>query len=120
MRNIGTGLVFTLLGLLTACSVWPVNQDPAGMEYRREANEIIFALQSYHHDKGAFPATLTVLAPSYMPEVPHVPALNYNPLDGSLQYAYIPSWPQLRPVHCTTIGNSTDWRCAERLVDQPM
>jgi len=118
MRHTYAGLI--ALAILSACSVWPVNQDPAGMEYRREANQIIFALQTYHHDNGAFPSTLAMLTPGYLAELPHVPALNYRVVDGSLEYAYIPSWPQLRPVRCISIGNTTDWRCAERLIDKPM
>jgi len=101
--------------LLAGCTVWPVNQDPAGMEYRREANQVLDALQRYRADKGAFPASLDALTPSYIPELPHVPALNYHRGDGSLDYAYIPSWPQLRPVRCFSNGDATEWRCAEQL-----
>ena len=113
-------LSLAALGLLGSCSVWPVNQDPAGMEYRREANQIIDALQDYRRDKGNFPPTLAMLTPSYLPQLPHVPALTYRPSDCSLRYAYIPSWPQLRPVRCASIGNRTEWRCAEHIIDQPM
>jgi hypothetical protein len=103
------------LGLLAGCSVWPVNQDPAGMEYRREANQVLDALQSYRHDTGQFPADLAALTPRYIAELPHVPALQYHTSDGSLDYAYIPSWPQLRPVRCFSEGSTTVWRCAENL-----
>src|ERR1041385_4932451 len=93
------------LGILSGCSVWPVNQDPAGMEYRRQANEIISALQMFRAVKGTFPARLTELMPGYLISVPEIPDLRYNPADGSLNYNYIPSWPQLRPVRCASIGN---------------
>ncbi|HEY4113698.1 MAG TPA: hypothetical protein VGM17_06500 [Rhizomicrobium sp.] len=109
-----------VLGVLAGCTVWPVNQDPAGMEYRREANQVIDAVQSYRHDAGQFPADLGALTPRYIAELPHVPALRYHAADGSLDYAYIPSWPQLRPVRCFSEGNTTVWRCAEHLTDQPM
>jgi hypothetical protein len=101
---------------LGACSVWPVNQDPAGMDYRREGNAIILALQSYHERKGVFPADLGALAPGYLSEMPTKPHFDYDPRDGSLAYRYTPSWPQLRPVRCNSVGNTTNWRCAEHLI----
>jgi hypothetical protein len=114
--------VFALfaLGLLSSCSVWDVNQDPAGMNYRRSANEIIMALQNYRRDKGEFPVTLGMLAPGYMPSLPEVPDVRYEPRDGSLRYAYTPSWPQLRPVRCVSEGNTTVWRCTEHILDKPL
>lgn len=112
------GLFAVLLAgaCLGACSVWPVNQDPKGMDYRREANRVIIALQSYHRDRGTFPADLNGLVPAYLPALPDEPTLNYRSSDGSIAFHYIPSWPQLRPVWCNSVGNSTDWRCAEHLI----
>ncbi len=52
---------------VSACTVWPVGQDPYGMNLRREANRTIMALQSYHHDHGAFPTSLASLTPQYLP-----------------------------------------------------
>ena len=101
---------------LGACSVWPVNQDPKGMDYRREANQVIMALQSYHQQKGTFPSGLEALVPGYLPEIPSEPTFQYDPRDGSLAFRYIPSWPQLRPVRCNSVGNTTNWRCAEHLI----
>jgi hypothetical protein len=49
-----------------------------------------------------------------------VPNITYEPRTGSLQYAYTPSWPQLRPVHCASEGNTTAWHCAEHLIDKPL
>src|SRR5437868_13078681 len=103
------------LGLLSGCTIWPVNQDPAGMEYRREANRVIDALQDYRHATGQFPATLGMLTPQYIASLPDIPSLRYSPADGSLRYAYTPSSPQLRPVRCASAGNNTVWRCAEHL-----
>lgn len=107
--------LIVLASLLASCSVWPVNQDPAGMEYRRQANRVLEALQTYRRDAGQFPANLAALTPKYIAELPHVPSLTYHAGDGSLDYAYIPSWPQLRPVRCFSEGNTTVWRCAENL-----
>ena len=118
MRRAFAGAV--TLGLLSGCTIWPVNQDPAGMGYRREANQIIEALQDYRRATGQFPPTLGMLTPQYMASLPQIPDIRYNPADGSLGYAYIPSWPQLRPVRCASEGNTTVWRCAEHLIDQPM
>jgi len=103
-------------GILAACSVWPVNQDPDGMDYRREGNEILMALQSYRAQKGAFPTDLAALVPGYLPELPGRPKFEYNAQDGSLAYRYTPTWPQLRPVVCNSVGNTTNWRCAEHLI----
>lgn len=117
-----TSRVAVLAGLawLCGCSVWPVNQDPAGMNYRRDANQIIAALQSYDRDKGAFPPSLAALTPTYLSVVPDVPGLQYHVADGSLDYDYIPSWPQLRPVHCESVGNTTDWKCDEHPATRPL
>ena len=113
-------LLLLLPALLGGCTVWPVNQDPAGMDYRRAANQIIDALQDYHRAKGEFPPTLGMLTPSYIPALPQVPDIRYSPADGSLRYAYTPSWPQLRPVRCASEGNTTVWVCSEHMIDQPM
>ncbi len=106
--------------LLGGCTIWQVNQDPAGMNYRRDANRIIWALQNYRRENGAFPVTLGMLTPKYLPSLPEVPDISYEPRTGTLRYAYIPSWPQLRPVRCASEGNTTVWRCAEHLIDRPM
>ena len=90
------------------------------MGYRRDANQIIDALQDYHRATGQFPPTLGRLAPQYLASLPDIPDLRYSPADGSLRYAYIPSWPQLRPVRCASVGNTTNWRCAEHIIDKPM
>jgi hypothetical protein len=102
--------------MLAGCSVWPVDQDPKGMNYRRDADRVIGALQTYRHDHGAFPASLAQLAPAYIPALPGEPTLMYQSSDGSLAYHYIPSWPQLRPVWCASVGNTTNWRCEEHLL----
>ena len=111
-----TVMVALACAVLCACAVWPVNQDPAGMNYRRDANRVIMALQDYRHDKGSFPRDLGGLVPNYLAGVPESPRLQYNPQDGSLAFHYIPSWPQLRPVWCNSVGNTTNWRCAEHLI----
>lgn len=112
--------VVIAFALASGCSIWPVNQDPAGMNYRREANQVINALQDFHKAKGAFPARLSMLTPGYLPNLPDIPDLRYQAADGSLTYFYIPSWPQLRPVRCASEGNTTIWRCAEALSNRPM
>lgn len=99
--------------LLAGCSVYPVAQDPDGLALRRNANQVMMALQSWHRDKGNFPANLSDLVPSYLPELPDGPTLHYQQADGSLSFRYIPTWPQLRPVWCSSVGNTTDWRCEE-------
>ncbi len=102
--------------LLAGCSVWPVNQDPQGMEHRRDLNAVLLALQNYHRDHAAFPAALADLAPNYIAALPNAPYLTYHAADGSLEYHYTPSWPQLRPVWCASVGNSTEWRCEEHIL----
>lgn len=106
--------------LLASCSVWDVNQDPAGMNYRRDANTVIWALQNYRRDNGGFPPTLAMLTPKYLAALPDIPDVRYSPANGSLRYGYVPSWPQLRPVRCASDGNTTTWRCAEHIIDKPL
>ena len=113
LRRIAIAFALTIL---SACSVWPVGQDPYGMDIRRNANEVIMALQVYHRDTGSFPARLPGLVPKYLPSLPDRPTLEYHWGDGSLAFRYTPSWPQLRPVWCNSVGNTTNWRCAEHLL----
>ena len=86
------------------------------MGYRRDADRVIEALQNYRRDKGAFPPALAALTPSYLPAIPETPRLDYHAYDGSLAYRYTPSWPQLRPVWCQSVGDTTEWRCKEHLL----
>jgi len=87
------------------------------MGYRRNADRVIDALQAYHHDKGGFPSSLNGLVPAYIPALPDEPVLKYGAYDGSVSYRYTPSWPQLRPVWCASVGNTTEWRCAEHVLE---
>ena len=98
---------------LSACSVWPVAQDPDGLMLRRNANQVLMALQAWHHDRGGYPGRLSELVPAYLSGIPDSPVLHYQPADGSLSFRYIPTWPQLRPVWCSSVGDTTDWRCEE-------
>jgi hypothetical protein len=101
---------------LGGCSVWPVNQDPDGMAYRRNANQVVEAIQAYKQDKGVWPSSLAALTPAYIPALPDEPHLEYHPYDGSVLYHFIPQWPQLRPVYCQSVGATTEWRCKEKLI----
>lgn len=109
-------LLAIVVTFVCACTVWPVGQDPYGMDLRRDANRTLMALQAYRHDTGAYPQSLAQLTPKYLPEPATVPGLAYEPADGSLAYRYTPSWPQLRPVWCHSVGNHTDWNCEEHLL----
>jgi hypothetical protein len=102
--------------VLSACSVWPVNQDLKGMDYRRNANTVIEALQSYHQSHGSFPAALSELSPTYIATLPEEPDLMYHAASGALEYHYVPSWPQLRPVWCVSVGDTTEWKCQEHIL----
>jgi hypothetical protein len=102
---------------LAGCSIWPVDNDPKGMNYRRDADRVIAALQTYYHDKGTFPASLNGLVPAYMSALPDEPLLQYEPATGALSYRYTPSFPQLRPVWCQSVGDTTEWRCAEHITE---
>jgi len=107
---------FPILALaiaLAGCSVYPVAQDPDGMALRRNANAVLMALQSWHRDRSNFPTQLSELVPSYLPRLPDSPTLRYRQADGSLFFRYVPTWPQLRPVWCSSVGDTTNWRCEE-------
>ena len=86
------------------------------MNYRRDADRVIAALQNYHHDKGTFPPSLNGLVPGYIAALPDAPVLAYRAYDGSLSYRYTPSWPQLRPVWCASVADTTNWTCAEHVL----
>ena len=103
------------LALLAACSVWPIGQDPYSLNTRRDANRVVMAIQSYRKTNGAFPPSLNALIPAYLPALPGGPKLEYNPADGSISYHYIPSWPQLRWTWCSSVGDTTEWKCEEKL-----
>jgi hypothetical protein len=105
-----------ILAALSACTVWPVGEDPYSLKTRRAANAVLEAIQNYHQQKGAFPTSLGALVPNYLPSLPEGPVLQYNSGDGSLAYHYIPSWPQLHWVWCSSVGNTTNWRCAEKMI----
>lgn len=77
---------------------------------------MLLALQAWHHDKGGYPGQLTQLVPTYLPGLPETPVLRYRASDGSLSFRYIPTWPQLRPVWCSSIGDTTNWRCQEHMI----
>ncbi len=113
LRNL---VIAALFAGLAGCTVWPIGQDPYGMDQRRAANTVIDALQTYRRDKGTFPGNLDMLVPAYLPAIPSFTALKYEPYDGSIGYHYIPSWPQLRTVWCNSVGNTTNWRCEEHLL----
>jgi hypothetical protein len=108
--------VILLCCVIAACSVYPVAQDADGMSLRRNANEVLMALQAWHRDKGGFPQNLAQLVPGYLPTLPNSPPLRYRAADGSLSFRYIPTWPQLRPVWCDSVGDTTNWRCEEHLL----
>jgi hypothetical protein len=108
-------ILFGVLAALSACSVWPVGEDPYSLKTRRDANVVLQAIQSYHHQKGAFPPSLGALVPAYLPSLPEGPALQYNSNDGSLAYHYIPSWPQLQWTWCNSVGDTTEWRCTIKM-----
>ena len=114
MRMLRSLVLLASLAVLSACTVWLVGEDPYSLKTRRSANVVLDAIQTYHQQKGAFPADLQTLVPAYLPSLPEGPALQYNSNDGSLAYHYIPSWPQLHWVWCSSVGDTTNWRCSEK------
>jgi hypothetical protein len=115
MRMLRNLILLASLAELSACTVWPVGEDPYSLKTRRNANFVLEAIQTYHQQKGAFPPNLDALVPAYLPSLPEGPALQYNSNDGSLAYHYIPSWPQLQWVWCNSVGDTTNWRCEKKM-----
>jgi hypothetical protein len=107
--------VLTLLALLPACTVWPLGEDPYSLNVRRDANRVMVAIQTYHQQNRSFPPGLGALVPAYLTSLPDGPTLHYNASDGSIAYHYIPSWPQLQWVWCSSVGDTTDWRCEKKM-----
>lgn len=86
------------------------------MDYRRNANTVIEALQNYRKAHNTFPNALSELTPTYIAALPDEPDLTYHSSSGSLEYRYTPSWPQLRPVVCESVGDTTEWKCQEHIL----
>jgi hypothetical protein len=116
MRMLRSLTLLGVLAALSACTVWPVGEDPYSLKTRRAANTVLEAIQTYHQQRGAFPSSLSVLVPAYLPALPEGPALQYNSHDGSLAYHYIPSWPQLQWTWCNSVGDTTEWRCTKKMI----
>jgi hypothetical protein len=116
MKTLSRCVLAAALFALGGCTVWPVNQDPKGMNLRRDANRVVEAIQTYHHDKGTWPASLAALTPTYISALPAEPQMEYHAYDGSVLYHFIPQWPQLRPVYCQSVGATTEWRCKEKVI----
>ena len=116
MKTISRCALAVALLTLGGCTVWPVNQDPDGMKYRREANQVVEAIQAYKDAKGIWPSSLSALTPGYIPALPDEPRMEYHAYDGSVLYHFIPQWPQLRPVYCQSVGATTEWRCREKVI----
>lgn len=113
LRGFGS---LVLLMVLAACTVWPVGQDPYSLNTRRDANRVLIAIQNYHQTRNTFPPSLNALVPAYIRALPDGPTLQYNPYDGSISYHYIPSWPQLHRTYCSSVGDTTNWKCDERIL----
>jgi hypothetical protein len=113
IRRVASALL--LLSLLSACTVWPVGEDPYSLNTRRDANRVVEAIQTYHQKTGTYPPSLRALVPNYLAGLPDGPTLQYNHYDGSISYHYIPSWPQLHWTWCTSMGDTTVWRCVEKI-----
>jgi hypothetical protein len=114
LRN-ALGIPF-VCAALAACAVYPVGQDADGLNLRRDANRVMMAIEQWNHDKRTYPQTLSELVPRYLPSLPSAPKLIYHARDGSLSFRYVPTWPQLRPVWCNSVGDTTNWVCAEHLL----
>lgn len=118
MRIAGSISLFAVVTscLLSACAVYPVGQDADGLDLRRDANRVMMAIEDWHRTRGAYPHALNELVPHYLQALPKEPVLHYRPADGSLAFRYVPSWPQLRPVWCSSVGDTTNWICSEHLL----
>ena len=114
IRRVASALL--ILSLVSACTVWPVGEDPYSLNTRRDANRVVEAIQNYRLKTGTYPPSLHALVPYYLAALPDGPTLQYNPSDGSISYHYIPSWPQLHWTWCTSRGATTNWRCQERII----
>ena len=101
---------------VSACAVYPIGQDADGLQLRRGANRVMMAIEDWHREKGTFPQNLGELVPQFLPAIPREPRLRYHPADGSLAFRYVPTWPQLRPVWCSSVGATTNWVCSEHLL----
>ena len=115
MRMVRSVILLGVFAALTACTVWPVGEDPYSLKARCDANQVLEAIQTYHQQKGAFPSDLQTLVPAYLPSLPDGPTLQYNSNDGSLAYHYVPSWPQLQWTWCNSVGDMTEWRCEKKM-----
>lgn len=105
-------LLLFITALLQSCAIWEVGEDPAGKNYRAEAELIDNALIKYKNDTGVLPIRLKELIPSYLGKLPSVAEKGfYSAKEGSLTYTYSPSWPQSGKISCGSVIGSGKWSC---------
>jgi hypothetical protein len=64
-------------------------------------DQVINAIEGYHHEKGSYPPNLSALVPDYLPEVPGI----YIRGGGSLEYLPEPEWEGASPFTFYISGN---------------
>ena len=97
---------------VAGCAVWPLGEDPQGKEYRIQANLVVEAIVRYKTESGVSPASLAVLVPEYIQELPEVTNDSfYSNENESLMYNYSPLWPQQGQSSCSTVIGSGKRGC---------
>jgi hypothetical protein len=94
---------------LGGCAIWPIGDDPHGIDLKRKVEPVFVALEAYERDFGALPVTLEALVPKYIPS--REPVATYSFQHRSLTITYTPTWPSPGQVSCVRQVKTSSWNC---------
>jgi hypothetical protein len=112
-RLIRTTLVTLVSVLLCACAGWPGGSDPVGLKAKADVESVIEAAKAYRAQFGAYPKSLDLLVPAFIPSLPSHVTLQYNPSTGVVGFLYSPSIAWGRVAKCTTDMETVEWACID-------
>jgi hypothetical protein len=103
--------VLASVGALSACSIWPLGEDPRGRERLNAVEPIVDALVRHERETGTLPTTLNQLVPNYLAAGQLGSGVNYSQLHRSLEVTYTPTWPAIGRVSCSRTIGDAKWHC---------
>lgn len=97
--------------LLSSCYSWPAGDDPQGLRFRNQANEVFVAVSKFKIRYGFMPKRAEQLVPEFLSATPTSIKLFFSSGDEQVSYIYSPSWPQSGQVNCSRTLESKSWSC---------